>query len=174
MGRFIVRFLSSALVIGVLVAPQVAGAGETLSLPVTGALLTRYGARYESPTGSTTHRGLDLAAEDGAGVLAAADGVVTFAGLIPADGGGRTTAITVTTPAGMLVTVSPLLDSRVSKGAHVEAGDELGTLAGTGDGSSTLSHVHLSVRVDGAYVDPEPMLGLGQVAPAPELSLIHI
>ncbi len=168
MGHIVVRLLTMGALFGALAAPQLAFGGETLSPPVGGAVVTRYGVGYETPVGSATHRGLDLGAAEGAPVLAAADGVVTFAGLVPADGGGRSTAITITTPSGLLVTVSPLLAAGVGKGAHVAAGDELGTLAGAGDASSTQSHVHLSVRVGGTYVDPQPMLGSIEPDPASE------
>jgi len=169
MGRFTVQLLTVLTVLAVLgapLAPSPALATEALSPPVAGAPLTRYGAQYETPAGGVTHRGLDLAACDGAVVLAAADGIVTFAGLVPADGGGRATAVTIITPGGLLVTVSPLLTAGVAKGAHVVAGDEVGTLAGTGDASSAQPHIHLSVRVGGTYVDPQPMLGATAPEPA--------
>jgi len=161
------RVLTAAAVLAALATPPAAFGAEALSPPVPGPALTRYGARYETPAGASTHRGLDLGAGEGATVSAAADGVVTFAGLVPADGGGRTTAVTITTPGGLLVTVSPLEAASVDKGAHVVAGDEVGTLAGTGDASCAQPHVHLSVRIDGAYVDPEPMLAAGHPEPEP-------
>jgi hypothetical protein len=168
MGRVISSLLTVGVVFGVLVAPQAALGSETLLPPVAGAVLTRYGVRYETPAGGATHRGLDLGADEGAAVSAAADGIVTFAGLVPADGGGRCTAVTITTPGGLLVTVSPLLEACVGKGAHVIAGDELGTLAGAGDASSPQPHVHLSVRISGTYIDPQPMLVAIESQPAPQ------
>lgn len=168
MGRIISLLLTVGIVFGALAAPQAALGSQVLSPPVAGAVLTRYGARYETPAGTSTHRGLDLGAPEGTAVLAAVDGVVTFAGLVPADGGGRSTAVTITTTEGLLVTVSPLLAAGVAKGAHVVAGDELGALAGGGDASSAQPHVHLSVRVDGTYVDPEPMLRAVGLQPASE------
>ncbi len=154
MGRIISLLMTVGIVFVALAAPRSAISTQALAAPVSGAVLTRYGARYQTPAGTSTHRGLDLGADEGVAVLAAVDGVVTFAGLVPADGGGRTTAVTITTPGGLLVTVSPLLAASVEKGAHVVAGDELGTLAGAGDASSAQPHVHLSVRVEGTYVDP--------------------
>jgi hypothetical protein len=168
MGRIVSLLLAVGIVFGALSAPQAAFGNQALSPPVSGAILTRYGVRYETSAGSSTHRGLDLGAPEGAAVVAAADGIVTFAGLVPADGGGRSTAVTITTPSGLLVTVSPLLAPSVGKGEHVVAGDELGTLAGAGDASTAQPHVHLSVRVDGTYIDPEPMLAAIQPESAPE------
>ena len=167
MGRIIAQLLACTIVLAALGVPQGATAAEVLLPPVSGRALTEFGARYETAAGTVTHRGLDLAAEAGAHVLAAADGVVTFAGLVPADGGGRTTAVTITTPGGMLVTVSPLEAATIGKGANVVAGDELGVLSASGDGSSAQTHVHLSARVAGTYVDPRPMLVIGAPEPKP-------
>ena len=168
MGRFISQLLTVGAVLGALATPQAALGTESLVPPVTGAVLTRYGVRYQTAAGDTTHRGLDLGASEGSVVIAAVDGVVTFAGLVPADGGGRTTAVTITTPSGLLVTVSPLAAARVGKGENVVAGDDLGTLAGTGDASSAQPHVHLSVRISGTYVDPEPLLWARAAEPQPQ------
>lgn len=168
MGSTIGTLLAFTIAFSVLVAPHAAVASEALSPPVPGALLVRYGVRYQTTAGGATHRGLDLDAGEGSTVAAAAEGVVTFAGLVPADGGGRATAVTITTPSGLLVTVSPLLEATVAKGAHVAVGDEIGACAGAGDASSPQPHVHLSVRVGGTYVDPEPMLGVSEPASTPE------
>ncbi len=146
---------------------MLARAGGCLARPCSGELLLRFGSTYSSAGKQVVHRGLDLRAEEGEGVLAAASGTVSFAGQIPADGGGRVTAVTVTTDSGLLVCVSPLSSARVSKGDRVSAGDMVGVLAGSGDDSVSEAHVHLSVRDEGVYVDPEPLLG----QPAPVLGV---
>lgn len=154
MGRF--SFLAACMAL--LLVPTAAVAGEGLSRPVEGQTILRFGAPYSSGAKQVTHRGLDLIAETGEAVLAPAGGTVTFSGEIPADGGGRCLAVTVTTPGGLMVCVSPLTSASVRKGMQVSAGDRLGDLAGSGDGSSAKPHVHLSVRLEGAYIDPEPLL----------------
>ncbi|TDB38006.1 MAG: hypothetical protein D9V44_08150 [Actinobacteria bacterium] len=166
MGR---RLLSLAWVLALLLVlvPVGASAGEGLHRPVPGAVALRFGATFSSAGKQCTHRGVDIPAEPGETVLAAADGVVTFAGQVPADGGGRTTAVTITTKDGLLVCVMPLERSSVQKGDPVTAGARVGVVAGAGDFSSDNPHVHLSVRRAGSYIDPEPLLGETEAATEP-------
>ncbi|MDI6713350.1 MAG: M23 family metallopeptidase [Anaerosomatales bacterium] len=133
---------------------------DALGSPVPGAVLVRFGERYGSDR-PRTHCGLDLAGTPGEPVRAPCDGEVVFAGLIPADGGGRVVAVTIQPEEGLAVTVSPLEASVVRKGDAVQRGATIGALAPSGDASSAQPHVHLSVRRDGRYVDPEPMLSCG-------------
>lgn len=142
-----------------LASPVAARATEGLTRPCSGELLLRFGSTYSLVGKNVVHRGLDIQAEEGDGVLAAAGGTVSFAGQVPADGGGRVTAVTVTTDTGLLVCVSPLRSASVSKGDYVSAGELVGVLAGSGDDSVADTHVHLSVRDEGVYVDPELLLG---------------
>lgn len=166
MGR---RFVSQAWVLAfaMLLVPSVAVAGERLEWPVAGALALRFGAVFSSAGKQCTHRGIDLEAEAGENVLAPADGVVTFAGEVPADGGGRMVAVTITTADGLLVCVTPLDRANVRRGDSVIAGARLGVLALDGDSSSAGPHVHLSVREAGTYIDPEPLLGSAGTAAEP-------
>ncbi len=157
MGR---RFVSSlcSVVLVVLCAPGVACAFPGLARPVTGSAILGFGVSYSSAGKQCTHRGLDLSAEAGARVLAAASGVVSFSGGVPADGGGRTNAVTIKTASGLLVSVMPLDRALVRTGDAVSEGDCLGMLAESGDGSSAGAHVHLSVREGDTYIDPETLL----------------
>ncbi|MHB8966567.1 MAG: murein hydrolase activator EnvC family protein [Coriobacteriia bacterium] len=133
-------------------------ASPTLALPVPGTIVLGFGDRYAEGDRQRTHSGLDIGAVAGETVVAAAAGRVTFAGAVPADGGGRAYAVTVETADLSRVTLSPLESVSVSAGESVVAGDEVGTLAALGDSSTVASHVHLSVRVGDIYVDPEPLL----------------
>lgn len=141
-------------------AAGAARAIDALRPPVTGCALVRFGERYGAEN-QRTHCGLDLAGTPGEAVTAPCDGIVVFAGEIPADGGGRVVAVTIQPEEGLAVTVSPLEASVVRKGDAVQRGATIGGLAPTGDASSAQPHVHLSVRRDGRYVDPEPMLSCG-------------
>ncbi len=168
MGRRFV-FVSAVLVLCAVVCalPAYAMAETGLARPVPGTVLLRFGAEYGAGSRQVTHRGVDLAAATGERVGAAADGAVTFAGQVPADGGGCMTAVTVRTDSGLLVTVMPLGRAVVRAGDEVSAGDTLGMLDAAGDDSSAAAHVHLSVRKDGVYIDPEPLLASGEAAEAP-------
>ncbi len=130
---------------------------DALGSPVPGAVLVRFGERYGSDR-PRTHCGLDLAGTPGEPVRAPCDGEVVFAGLIPADGGGRTGAVTIQPEDGVAVTVFPLAEVAVTRGDAVDRGAIVGALAAAGDGSSAEPHLHVSVRREGRYVDPEPLL----------------
>ncbi len=130
---------------------------DSLARPVSGIALVRFGERYGSEH-QCTHWGLDLAGTPGEPVRAPCGGTVVFAGLIPADGGGRTGAVTIQPEDGLAVTVSPLAAVAVTRGDVVDRGATVGVLAAAGDGSSNEPHLHLSVRREGRYVDPEQLL----------------
>jgi len=163
MGRRLVVGFVSVLCL----SASVAIASTQLSPPVSGGAILGFGATYDAGGRNHTHRGVDLQGSAGEIVRAACDGVVEFAGEVPADGGGRTRAVTIRSADGLLVCVSPLSATRVSKGGRVVAGDALGELAESGDGSSSASHVHLSVRDGDTYVEPS-IQSAGQMTDAPD------
>ena len=109
------------------------------------------------------HRGLDLAAADGAPVLAVEGGVVTHAGFVA----GRGT-ITVTHADGLRSTYEPV-DPAVTVGATVVTGAVLGTLRAR-DGPrhcGARTCLHLGARRDPSYLDPYPLLVRGRLALLP-------
>lgn len=96
------------------------------------------------------HRGVDLAASPGDAVLAPADGVVRFAGMVA----GRP-VVSIDHGDGLVSSFEPV-EPAVAEGEAVARGDRIGTLlSGHGDGSA----LHLGARLGGAYVDPLPLLG---------------
>ncbi|PZF14834.1 M23 family peptidase [Curtobacterium sp. MCPF17_011] len=97
------------------------------------------------------HRGLDVPAPPGTPATAPADGMVAFAGQV----GGRT-VVTIDHGGGLVSTLDPVEPS-VSAGTLVRRGDRVGTV-GAGHCPLTTSCLHLGARVDGAYVDPLPLL----------------
>jgi murein DD-endopeptidase MepM/ murein hydrolase activator NlpD len=100
---------------------------------------------------SPGHRGIDLAAEPGATILAPAEGVVSFAGpvagrdIVAIDHGGG--VVSAMEPVGALVTV----------GTIVRAGDVIGTVSSGGHCDARC--VHFGVRVHGEYVSPYLFFG---------------
>ncbi len=154
--------LWSITILAVLTVASPATAATRLSMPVSGGIVVAFGATYETAGRSLTHRGVDMLGTPAETVRAACDGIVTFAGEVPADGGGRTHAVTIRSDDGLLVCVSPLGSVCVSTGESVGGDRAIGTLAASGDGSWACTHAHLSVREGGVYVDPTPLL----VAPA--------
>jgi murein DD-endopeptidase MepM/ murein hydrolase activator NlpD len=109
------------------------------------------------------HRGLDLAAEVGAPVLAVDGGVVTHAGGVA----GRGT-VTVRHPAGLSSTYEPVSPG-VVVGSTVAAGDAVGTVgARAGPGHcGARACLHLGARRGDAYLDPLQLLASGRVALLP-------
>jgi murein DD-endopeptidase MepM/ murein hydrolase activator NlpD len=105
---------------------------------------------FEEPAGpyGPGHRGVDVRAPVGAPVAAPAAGTVTFAGRV-----AGSTWVSLRVAPGVVVTVGPLRRPAVAAGRRVAAAAPVGRLA-AGHGGA----VHLSLRVDGAYVDPLPWL----------------
>ncbi len=115
-----------------------------LLAPVPGQQVAAY-----APQGAYAgHWGVDLAADPGSAVAAPLDGEVTFAGSVAG-------TATVTIRQGPYkVSVSYLSEISVAAGSRVTRGTVVGR-SGTAHGERA---VHLSVRLDDTYVDPDPFL----------------
>jgi hypothetical protein len=114
-----------------------------LWMPVLGPVVRGFDARA-GPYGPG-HRGIDIAAPDGAIARAPAAGTVVLAGPV-----AGTTWVSLLVAPGVRVTLGPLLDPTTAK--RVRLREPLGRVGpGHQVGRATL---HLSARVDGVYVDP--------------------
>ena len=128
--------------------PRVPG----LWMPVAGAVVRGFDTRA-GPYGPG-HRGIDISAPVGATVRAPAAGRIGFAGPV-----AGTTWVSLVVAPDVRVTLGPLLDpvtagrvpSRAPLG-RVGPGHRAGPAGGAGSGLGPT--LHLSVRVDGVYVDP--------------------
>lgn len=125
-----------------------------LWMPVAGAVVRGFDTRA-GPFGPG-HRGIDIAASVGELVRSPTAGRVVFAGRVA----GRNWVSLLVAP-GVLVTLGPLLDAATTAD-RVRLRTPVGRVgpghapppvgrAGSGREGATL---HLSVRVDGVYVDP--------------------
>ena len=117
--------------------------------PVVGRITANFGERLDPFSGEGAfHTGVDIAAEYGEGVRAAADGVVIEAGMH--SGYGRLVIVEhgfgVTTWYGHLSTFT------VPPGIHVKRGDIIGYVGVSG--RTTGPHVHYEVRINDAPVNP--------------------
>ena len=112
-------------------------------------------ARFDAPAGpyAAGHRGVDLAAPPGAPVLAAAGGVVAFAGRV----GGRG-VVSVDHPGGLRTTYEPVA-AAVARGDPVTAGAVLGRLEATGSHCLPVGCLHWGLRRGSVYLDPLSLLG---------------
>lgn len=109
--------------------------------------------RFRAPTQpyGPGHRGVDIAAPVGAAVMAPADGVVAFRGVVV-----DRPLLTITHAGGLVTTFEPV-DSSLSPGERVTRGQQVGTVARGGHAAD--GTVHLGVRLQGLYVDPLTLFG---------------
>ena len=100
---------------------------------------------------SAEHRGIDIAASEGAQVLAPADGVVSFAGVVV-----DRPVLSVRHASGLVSSYEPVTTSLV-EGAVVSRGTTIGVVVTGGHCAETC--LHFGVRLDGEYVSPLNYLG---------------
>jgi murein DD-endopeptidase MepM/ murein hydrolase activator NlpD len=128
--------------------------------PSQGYITSGFGTRADPFTGGRAHHmGIDFSARTGDPVLAAAGGVVSFAGI--KTGFGNVVEVDHGNGYSTLYGHNSRLVVRV--GDIVRAGQELAKAGSTG--RSTGPHVHFEVHVNGRPVNPRPFLdkvGLGE------------
>lgn len=166
LGLSAVFIAALAIGAGLLADPAAAGGGWTW--PVAGDVITQY-RNGADPYAGGQHRGIDVAAEAGAPVVAAVSGTVRFAGVAGSSG----LTVSVRTADGRLDTSYLHLSSAdVGEGDRVGAGERIGAVGTSGRRSAERSHLHFGVRDTGsrhAYRDPLDFLPPPPVArPAPE------
>jgi hypothetical protein len=148
-----------------LVGAPTAGASAPWRWPVAGPVITPY-ANGSDPYAGGQHRGIDVAAPVGASVVAAAGGVVTFAGVAGSSG----LTVAVTTDDGFATSYLHLSSVAVRRGARVAAGAPIGRVGTTGRRSAAEPHLHFGVREAGsrfAYRDPLDFLPVPPPAASP-------
>jgi murein DD-endopeptidase MepM/ murein hydrolase activator NlpD len=124
----------------------------TWAWPVMGPVIRGFDPPT-SPFGAG-HRGVDIAVPLGTMILAPEAGTVSFAGRV-----GGELFVTIDHGGGLSSTYSWLSSAAVRKGDAVAAGQPIGA-TGAGHPGSVVAHLHLGVRVDGAYMDPLAYLAL--------------
>ncbi|MBD9727678.1 peptidoglycan DD-metalloendopeptidase family protein [Streptomyces caniscabiei] len=137
-------------------------AGRQMAMPLSGnpPVTSPYGWRMHPTLGvRKLHTGIDFGAGSGTPVLAARDGVVTFAGW--SNGYGNRVVISHGTIDGDTISTTynhMLSGLSVGVGDQVKVGQRVGLVGSTG--YSTGAHLHFEVQQNGAYVNPAPWLGL--------------
>ncbi|MFL5782654.1 MAG: M23 family metallopeptidase [Thermoleophilaceae bacterium] len=142
-----------------------AGASPPWRWPVAGPVITPY-TNGSDPYAGGQHRGIDVAAPVGAPVVAAAAGVVTFAGVAGSSG----LTVAVTTDDGFDTSYLHLSSLAVRRGDRVEPGAPIGRVGTTGRRSAAEPHLHFGVREAGsrfAYRDPLDFLPVAPPAATP-------
>jgi Peptidase family M23 len=115
----------------------------------SGRLSSRFGWRTDPFTGRRKfHHGVDLAARRGAKVVAAASGLVTWAG----KRGGYGNLVEITHADGYVTRYGHSSKILVSRGQMVRRGHPIARVGSTG--RSTGPHLHYEVLLNGKKVDP--------------------
>lgn len=125
--------------------------GGIFTWPVPGyTRITSYFGGRTSPTAgaSSNHKGIDIACDAGASVVAASSGTVIVAAYNYAEGN----YICIDHGGGVVTVYMHNSSLLVSVGENVVAGQQIAAAGSTG--VSTGPHCHFGVRVDGTYVDP--------------------
>jgi len=128
----------------------------TYAWPIVGPVINGY--RPPSSPYGPGHRGIDIAAPIGTPVLAAAAGVVAFAGSV-----GGSLYVSIDHPDGVRTTYSYLSSIAVHRGDPAAEGDVVGT-SGQGHPTTEPDHLLFTARYQGAYVDPLLLLQPPDVA----------
>ena len=117
--------------------------------PTDGWISSTFGYRTSPFTGLREfHNGLDIATRKGTPILAAADGVVTFAGTKGLMG----KLIVIDHGYGMVTRYAHIHKMLKKRGDAVKKGDTIALVGNTG--RSTGSHLHYEVHLDGIPVNP--------------------
>ncbi|RNB53810.1 peptidoglycan DD-metalloendopeptidase family protein [Brevibacillus gelatini] len=132
--------------------------GGKLGLPIADGLFrfsSGFGMRKDPFTGrSAGHNGVDMAASKGTPILAAADGVVIFAGY--SNGFGNTVMIKHSAEITTLYGHIREGGIKVSVGQSVSRGQKIAEVGSTG--RSTGNHLHFTVYKNDVAVNPMPYL----------------
>jgi murein DD-endopeptidase MepM/ murein hydrolase activator NlpD len=119
--------------------------------PVDGSLVAGFG--YRTSPWPEFHKGVDLAAEYGSQVRAAAAGTVVSAGW---DSGGFGIKVDIDHGNGYHTWYAHLSRVEVTPGERIAKGQPIAFVGSTGE--STGPHLHYQVMYAGNPIDPEPFL----------------
>ena len=127
----------------VLSIPDFDGRLVPFEWPIEGTVISQFGRRR---TG--WHRGLDIKAEMGTPVFAAAAGIVTASGVEPRYG----KVVKIEHANNFMTVYAHHLQNFVSVGDEVDAGQVIGQVGRTG--RATAYHLHFEIRYEGSVYNP--------------------
>jgi murein DD-endopeptidase MepM/ murein hydrolase activator NlpD len=118
-------------------------------MPADGHITSRFGYRKSPFTGRIgLHKGLDISNKTGTPIMAAADGVVSFAGLRGLFG----RIVTIDHGHGLVTYYAHLNKTLKNEGERVKKGEIIAEMGSTG--RTTGPHLHYEVRLNGVSVNP--------------------
>lgn len=125
------------------------GKNDTITIPLHGRITSRYGYRTNPISGKYgLHTGLDIAADEGTGIVAAYNGVVKDTGY----GEKKGNFVLMEHTDGTQTLYCHCSEVLVSEGSVIRAGELIALVGNTG--WSTGPHLHFEIRSDGSSVDP--------------------
>jgi len=131
---------------------------SALAMPVVGIrpyeLSNSWGASRDG--GKRKHRGIDIFAPKGTGVVAVADGIVSYIGDQPK--GGHCLWLTTESGTSFYYAHLDRWAAGLFEGMEVRTGDLLGYVGNTGNAIHTPSHLHFAVNENDEMVNPFPIL----------------
>lgn len=128
---------------------------------------------YSAGSNSYVHSGIDIPASAGLQIISPLAGTVRFTGAVPS-GDSRTggtssdktmNAVSIELADGRTVTLMPFASIGVREGQVVAEGAPLGTLAASGDVSTSATHLHMGYKQGSRYLDPMLLFGVAGDAP---------
>lgn len=128
---------------------------------------------YSAGSNSYVHSGIDIPASAGLQIILPLAGTVRFTGAVPS-GDSRTggtssdktmNAVSIELSDGRTVTLMPFASIDVREGQTVAEGAPLGTLAASGDVSTSATHLHMGYKQGSRYLDPMLLFGMAGDAP---------
>ncbi len=133
-----------------------------MQLPAVGPVSSNFGLRrILNGQPRNPHAGLDIAAPTGAPVMAPAAGTISLTGPLYFNGN----TIFIDHGAGLISMVCHLSAIEVHEGDVVHKGQRIGRVGATG--RATGPHLHWSVSLNGARVNPSAVLALYRAKPKP-------
>jgi len=149
-----------------LFVPDFVETAPIFTWPVEGPVTSTFGRRRAG-----WHRGIDIKAERGAAVFAAAAGLVVASDREPRYG----RVVKIEHEGGFLTVYAHNEENLVEPGMRVAAGDPVATIGRTG--RATAHHLHFEIRRDGSVYNPLYLLPLppriGQVEESDETEEEH-
>ncbi len=125
------------------------GKNDRIITPLHGRITSRYGYRTNPISGKYgLHTGLDIAADEGTGIVAAYNGVVRDTGY----GEKKGNFVLMEHSDGTQTLYCHCSEVLVTEGSVIRAGELIALVGNTG--WSTGPHLHFEIHIDGSSVDP--------------------